>query len=598
MILQKLYTIPKDLFEPIKFHNGLNIIFAHKDEVKTSDSNNLIDEEKTSLHAVGKSTVLDFILFALLADFTEKSSHRLFNAYNNKILHGISVVLEFSINQKNYKLTRSFDEPNRKIYFGPINKPREPYDLYKLRTYLFNLLFFRKDYPGIITHHSYQRLLSFFIKVKKREELFSDPILFSHNLSDLDLAPFHFFLLNIDNTLPTDHRDLYESILKLESTLRENEKLIKDISKTKDLDEIKNKRQKLFNDISKLEKRISGFTLKGNYSDIENKADELTKEIKKLWFSNSVDRKKLAELEEYEKSLPSEAYEDVDKITQIYNEVNALLAGNIKKEIQDAVEFRKTLHTSRKEYVIEEKGRLNNSLLNRSQKIETLESERKKLLDELSSQGALEDLTNAYVHLAKLQKEYSDIDASLKSIDKLVKAISEKHDEHTSLLNQLDDYLNAILPDAINFRDLLTSIYKKLFLDTHEVKIFDVSETDERQKIKISVLEGSIIDSTGINQVRTLIYDTAVLLNIINQNLIGPHFIAHDGIFENLHKSHFFAFINFIQELLDNKYQFQYILTLNDHDFLDDIKDFRESTISSNCIIKLTPKKNFLGSGF
>ncbi len=598
MILQKLYTIPKELFEPIKFHNGLNIIFAHKDEVNSPAPQQTADNEKTSLHAVGKSTVLDFILFALLADFSEKSSHRLFNAYNKKILHGISVVLEFSLNQKNYRLTRSFDEPSRKIYFGTTDKPREPFDLYKLRSHLFELIFLRKDYPGNMDHYSYQRLLSFFIKVKKRDDLFSDPILFSHNLSDLDLAPFHFFLLNMDNTFPTNHRNLLEAIIKLESNLKENEKLIKEISKTKDLEEIKNNRQKLANDIIKLEKRISGFTLKGNYSEIENRADELTKEIKKLWFSNSVDRKKLSDLEEFEKSMPSEAYEDIERITQIYNEVNSLLAGNIKKEIHDAVEFRKMLHSSRKDYVIEEKGRLNTSLYNRSTKIESLESERKKLLDELSSQGALEDLTNAYIRLTKLQKEFSDLDASLKSIDKISKDISKKRDEHTELLNQLNSYLNNILSAVIDFRNLLTSIYKKLFLDTHEVKIFDVFETDERQKIKISVLEGSIIDSTGINQVRTLIYDTAVLLNILNQNLNAPRFIAHDGIFENLHKSHFFAFINFLKEMLDKNLQFQYILTLNDHDFLDDIEGFRENTISANCIIELSPSKNFLGAKF
>jgi len=598
MILNKLYSTPKELFEPIVFHNGLNIIFAHKDKLTAADSLTEIDPQKTSLHAVGKSTVLDLISFALLSDFSENSSHRLFNAYEKKILHGISVVLDFSIGDINYQITRSFDHPNKDIYFGTLDMPRPPQNLWKLREQLFNLLFFRKDYPDPLNHYWFQKLLSFFIKVKKREELFSDPIDFSRNLTDLDYAPFHFFLLNIDNSIPSEHRDLFEVISKLENSLKDNEKLLKENYKTNFIDDVRNKRKKLLLAIDKLEKRISDFNLTDDYAELEKQADELTKEIKKLWFDNAVDKNKLSELHEYDKILPSDAHDDVDKITSIYNEVNSLLAGNIKKDLNDTIVFRKALLSSRKEFTDEEEGRLNSNILLRNQKIEAYESDRKELFVELSSQSALEDLTNTYTRLAKLQIELADIDASLKNINKISKSITEKKDDHAKVLGRLNEYLESILPDVNKFKALLSSISGKLFLDSHEIKIFEVNETAEKQIVKISLLEGSIVDSTGINQVRSLVYDIAVLLNIINQNLTAPRFIAHDGIFEILHKDHFFAFINFMQELLENNYRFQYILTLNDHDFLDERKDFRKDKIVANTIIELTPTNTLFGMNF
>jgi uncharacterized protein YydD (DUF2326 family) len=130
------------------------------------------------------------------------------------------------------------------------------------------------------------------------------------------------------------------------------------------------------------------------------------------------------------------------------------------------------------------------------------------------------------------------------------------------------------------------------------VDIFDIFETEEKQKIKISVLEGSVMDSTGKNQLRTLIYDMAVLLNNINQNLNAPHFIIHDGIFENLDKSHFFAFIKFIEDLLEKGAKFQYILTLNEHNYFKEIKDFEKDKIITNSIIQLTPNSKLLNQAF
>ncbi|MCF6271007.1 MAG: hypothetical protein L3J41_14940, partial [Melioribacteraceae bacterium] len=63
-------------------------------------------------------------------------------------------------------------------------------------------------------------------------------------------------------------------------------------------------------------------------------------------------------------------------------------------------------------------------------------------------------------------------------------------------------------------------------------------------------------------------------------------------------KSHLFAFIDFIKELPDNGTQFQYILTLNEHNYFNEFKDFEKNEILANSIIKLTPNSKLLGQNF
>ena len=596
MKLNKIYTSPVKLFDEVEFHDGLNIIYAYN-PVPDQNEESTDDDKKNSLHGVGKSTFLDFILFALLVDL-KSSCPRLYNAYKNKILNGISVVLEFSVNKTEYRIKRSFDNPNSKIYFGPGNKPLPDYNIGKLREKLFELIFNRPDYPGEINPNWYYKLLSFFIKVKRKDEIFSDPIHFSQNINELLQTPFHLSLLNIDNSLPLKHRELLESIQKSESFLSDQENYVKEQNKIKDLTALQEKKAKAVNDMYRLQRIIKSFSLAENYTHYEQQADELTAEIKKMWFSNAVERKKLEGLKEYEKNMPAEVYQNLDHITNVYNEINSLLAGNVRKTIQEALDFRQNLHSSRKEFIEMEKGRLNNNIYSREQKISSLEAARKEILNNLSGQSALDDLTVSYSKLAQIQQQLADITSSLKSIDKIKGEIIEKNNQHALVLDNIETYLNNISTAVDEFRALLLSVYNELFLDSHSVKIFNVEEVEEKQKIKISVLEGSIMDSTGKNQCRTLIYDFSVLLNILKQNINAPRFLVHDGIFENLDKSHFFAFISFIEELLAKDNNFQYILTLNEHDFLDEIKDYKKEKIINNAVIELTPDKTLLSRNF
>ncbi len=49
---------------------------------------------------------------------------------------------------------------------------------------------------------------------------------------------------------------------------------------------------------------------------------------------------------------------------------------------------------------------------------------------------------------------------------------------------------------------------------------------------------------------------------------------------------------------LDNQSNFQYILTLNEHNYFNEFNDFEKNEILANSIIELTPNSKLLGQDF
>ena len=124
MKLNKIYSEPEGLFETVEFHTGLNFIYGMK------------EFPEDSLNAIGKSLFLDFIDFALLADYNPKLKSRLNRAYNKSRLKGHFIVLEFETGENYYKISRSFDDPY-KVYFSINGSQGKEYKLRELQKYFF-----------------------------------------------------------------------------------------------------------------------------------------------------------------------------------------------------------------------------------------------------------------------------------------------------------------------------------------------------------------------------------------------------------------------------------------------------------------------------
>ena len=591
MILKKLYLEPDSLFEPVVFKPGIKFIFGKKE---VSEGN-----EKLSLNGIGKSTFLDLIDFALMASFTKTNSKRLYEAYSKGILSGKSVVLEIEVDRKYYSITRSFDEPSKAMLSASKSKQVDNFQsIEDIKEALCDLIFRRENYPGYFSNHWLRKLIPFYLKIQKSKRgRVVDPIQYIREANEVELNQYHFFLLNIDNKLATKNYQIQTDLKRLKPTIKELSAFISESYNVQNINEAQKRINSLQVEIKKLEDGINLFRLSHKYKLSEDKADDLTSEIKKLWFENNVDEKKI---ESYRNSLRDDIAVKAGTVKRIYEDLNSLLAENIKKTLQEAIDFRKQLIISRREFIEDEIKQLQDGIDQRNKLISENETERSEIFKILAAQKAITDLTEAYAELDRKKTEASTLQAKIQVYLDLSKEKTEIQQEERKIESEIFTFKSLIQKQEIDFATILTSVYNYLYPDIKDIDLFSIiPKPNTNSKIEFSVLTSNKSHSEGIGRGRILVYDLAVLFYSIQQNYKAPRFIIHDGLFDGMDKSHFIKCCLYLEEQQMEGLEFQYFITLNEEGTLN--QNFGETDkintekITNEAVLILTPTKKLLG---
>ncbi|MGD8307744.1 MAG: DUF2326 domain-containing protein, partial [Ignavibacteria bacterium] len=507
-------------------------------------------------------------------------------AYNKSKLQRHFVNLEFEVDGELYSISRPFDDPFR-VFYSKGNTSRKEYKLNYVQNILFDLIFKREDYAGYYEQSWYRDLMNFFVKIQKVSgDKFLNPVRFT-NSRELLLIQYHLFLLNINNDVASENFNLLNQLDNYKNTIKTTKQILAEHFSLSDLASVHQQITKLSNDIKKLSNIISSFRLSEEFEDIQYDLDLLTAEIKSLSFLNSSDRNKV---NNYKASIKIESNFSTDRVKQIYDEVNSLLGSAIQKSLEEAKEFRISLVASRKDFIKKETQNLEWRIKRRADIIKEKEDKRSAILNMLSKRAALGDLTSAYERLNTLTNKKSELESKLelykysaKKIDGIENSVGKLSQFVTELVKENEDYIN-------DFTELLNNIYKNVFGVDGSANSFTVASQDKPQKIKLDVLPDDIY-SHGKNQGRTLIYDLAVLFNMIENNIKGPRFIVHDSIFDSLDKTHLKSLYSYCNKLDEDGTRFQYIVTLNHH------SDLHEEILNKTKL-EIYASKRLLGEKF
>lgn len=591
MILKKLYSEPQ-LFKPVNFVIGINYIFGAK--VVGS-----VDEIKNSLNGIGKSAFLDLIDFALLSSFNKKSSKRLYAAYKADILSGVSIILDFEIEKIKYSIKRSFDKPSE-VYFSISGSDFEEYQINNLKPRLCDIIF-KRNYDGHYSDKWLRKLLPFYIKIQDPEkEPFSNPIKYIQEAKEVELNNYHFYLLDINNKYSYQNLQVQTDLNKIDKTLREANQLISETYGSKVLSEIDSKLRSLTLETEKLEKSINLFKLSEKYKIDEEQANDLTEKIKNLWLDNSTDEMKL---KSYDESLRLDIKITSKKISRIYSELNELLGQQIEKTLTQAIDFRKNLVESRREFIFEEMDRIKNVISDRSIEIDKLENRRAEIFKFLKAKKAIKDLSEAHFTLSKKKEEI----ASLESRVRLVKDLQKEKLQINQRVNELEQeilvFKDSIKQQELDFVRILTSVYNSLYPELIGNTIFDITPNLKSDaKIQFTILPNNEMLSKGRNQGRTLVYDLSVLFHSIDKNIKAPRFLIHDGIFDGVDKTHFVELVKFLEDKKLSGYEFQYIITLNEEGTLSqkfgDADIVNPDNIENEAVLVLSPNSKLFNKDF
>lgn len=554
MYLLRLYSEPIGLFDSVEFKNGVNFIYGKKEKLTP----------KNSINSIGKSTFLDLLDFCLLSSYQKAHNARLFAA--NSILSGYEYVLEFEVDEIKYIIKRNVDE-NRRIKFGNPNNLQE-YDIDSLKRILGELVFYRKDYIGKFFPTWYRSLISFYLKVQKfKREQFNDPIKYVKDMSEVEINVYQLYLLGLDNTFAYENFKTKTDLKKILPAIKQIESLLKEKYDLQSLNETNQNINKLRYEIKKLESAIASFRLSTEYEDVEKEANILTQTIKDNWYQNFVDKKRI---EAYKESYSATENISITRIKNIYEELSVEFALQVKKTLEEAVQFRKKLSHNRKSFLEEEIKLLTELIEKRDEEINLLETKRAQLFSFLSAKEAIKDLTEAFGIISEKKSQLSDLESNTKILNELILEKNQIEAKQKTIDNQIFEYVTNLGIKIENLYEIFTDVYNSIYVNLQNMSGFSIDYNKRKDKlIDISITMPDMYGK-GKNAGRTLVYDLFLLLNSFKFSHNFPRFLVHDGIFDGVDKAHFIATYEFIEKIANSGTKIQYITTINEEGTLSE----------------------------
>lgn len=587
MYLHRLYSEPKGLFKPVEFRNGMNIIYGKK----------LEGQPKNSLNSIGKTTFLDLLDFCLLASAQKNHNPRIFAA--SEVMEGFSIILEFDIDGVFYAVRRSMDNP-RFIEFTDNGNVTTLEDK-ELKIRLASLIFKRESYKGIFHVSWYRSLMALYLKIQKfKKDKFSDPIKYIKELSEVELNVYHFYLLGFDNTIAFKNYEYRVDQKRLKPTIEEITKFVKEKYGVKDIKETQNEINRLKIETRKLEKAMESFKLGAQYKDAEEEANNLTGRIKEFLYQNHLDREKIKSYQESFADSSDVSDINTRRIARIFNELDKDFGKKVSKTINEALNFRKELSESRKEFLKSEIEKHSSDIQDRLRMMDEFEEERAKLFYFLSAKEAITDLTEAFYNLSSKRNSLTELESNSRILTDLSKELSEIETEINKLKTKSLKFLEDLSESLTDFYEVFSNIFNRVYLDEGGSN-FSITENHRKNALLEISVSMSDMFGKGKNQGRTLIYDLS-LLTYSQKDSNFPKFLVHDGIFDGVDKSHFISTYELVEEMAESGKKIQYITTLNEEGTLSEKfgnKDvLTPERIESEAVLILSPDKKLFSTNF
>lgn len=528
MKIVRLYCKDNQLFSPITFESGFNLILGDRSD----------GSEKRN--GVGKTISVELLNFMLLGDVEKSRISKIpLSVYKNKS----TIFLDIEIAGEELTLKRDLTEPNEvTISQHGVN---QNVDIINARKILLSKVEFKANNSNC----SFRELVNPLTR-DERCEFKSIP-----KYSDTDVnVPIsfmpHLFFLGLDNFSLKTAMALKESINTDDAVKRKIKQQLETLS-GKDINDARAELNKLTD-----EKNVLNSLIKSKNYSVFDKLDDrfhsLNVELKDIRRQISSKRLKLKQIE----SLNTGQQIDIQTVELIYNKIRKSLATEVSKSLVEVIEFKNTIDSYTNNIVSSKSGVI-------SKEIKALEERRAQLLSEREqferNQGDIEyDMKEAVGQLAILEKSIAEIELHLKKIDKLAKEIKRQKIELEQEKLNIELLVEREEKIITSFQSRVLSIHKSLF-DDHSAS-FDIKVNNRKEVISFDMRikeDGGHSNERG----KVFIYDFSLLLHDSKySNHLG--FLLHDNIFDNdddtLQKA-----LNCIEKTLKDREDKQYILTLN-----------------------------------
>lgn len=578
---------PTELFSEIVFKDGLNIILGN------------YSKSGKDINGIGKTTIINFIDYCFLANgpksllFSEKYS----------FLKNEKISLKFSIGENEYSIERDFQNKNQAILTRNSGH-KESYTDTDLRLILGAEMGKGSNYEGIYDPLWFRTLMSFFIQ-NDHSFLSRDSknvLSFTSNKRQAELMTYCLLLLGIDNTLIWNFDQDKIDLKKLQSDqTRINKQITEQTGRS--VDDFKAECDSVNRKVEKLEEGLDNYTFDENQTDLEEKINALNTEISALSKEHMKSSKKLQDIQE---SLKISIDIDVEKISDLYFDLNQEFSNFIKKGLEEVIAFRQQISTNRSKFLKERERDYSEKLKNIREKIVILEVDRSDIYKMLDEKSAFDSIKSAYTNLLDEKSRLAGKQSYIEQLDYIENSIATKK---SCVGNIVADIVKNKESSSIRIEEA-----KNIFLDIVENSVdtdhsdvspyYDIKYKSNQispMQIKLEVPRGG---SLGKGRFKILAFDLTMFITsgLSNSNL--PCFLIHDGVFHGIAHKTRINFLNYINKKLNEIGNLQYIITVNEDEVIfpenEDISAQLDFDLSEKSLVILedNPENMFLGKEF
>jgi uncharacterized protein YydD (DUF2326 family) len=503
-------------FKTLTFRPGLNVLLADKSAGAT---------DRQSRNGAGKTSFIELVHFLLGADVRKESIFR------SDVLSPWTFDVTVDIAGETISAARSGAKPSRIMVNGPVETwPIPPQ--FDERAGHFEIsnenwkadlgaLWFRLPVSsGDETDRfqpSFRSLVSYFAR-RQLSGGFQLPMQHSTMQQTWDQQVSICYLLGLDWTIPGKFQEL-----------RSQEKVAQELRKAArsgDLGRFFGKAADLRTRLTisearaqRLREQLDNFEVVPEYKELENEANEITREIDALNVENVIDGDLLQQLRA---SFSEEDAPDLGDVTKLYAEAGVLLPEMVRRRFDEVERFHLTIIENRRAHLSAEITAAEARVAERDQRTRERDRRRRQVMSILRSGGALEHYTSLREEAGRAEAEVESLRQRLETAERIESTKAQLDIERANLTKSLRDDIHereAIIREAIlAFESLSESLYEKAGSLT-------ISETGNGPQFEVHI-EGQ--RSKGITNMQIFCFDLMLTELSIKQGR-GPGFLIHDS---------------------------------------------------------------------
>ena len=532
MKLSRLYSSKPDLFEPVEFVQGLNVVMA---EIRLPENRN------KDTHNLGKTTLGRLLDFGFLA----KRDPKFFLFKHVELFKDFIFFLEIELEDASFVTIRRGVEEATKISFKRheaghqdlsglplVEWDHQDMPFERARDLLDGLLDWRALKPW-----AFRKGLGYLLR---SQDDFRDVFhLRKFAAAHSDWKPFLAHVLGFDAQLVAKHYEKEGQLAEKQSTAQtiKNELggSIEDISKIEGILLLKQK------EAEKKQKLLDAFDFRAQDKDSTKQlVDDIDERIASLnaerYSLNQNKKKIITSLEE------DQILFNPDEAQRLFEEAGVLFKGQIKKDFQQLIAFNRAITDERRGYLQEERAEVEAELKRINTELNTLGKKRSEMLSFLSG-------TDIFGKYKQVSDEMVTLRADITSLERqrgFLHRLQELRTEIRALTEERGHLQTQIEADVEKQNSDQNSLFSAIRVFFSEI----VEEVIDRKALlsvspnQVGHLEfrAEILDGSGnatsadlghtYRKLLCIAFDLAILRAHLDDKF--PRFVYHDGVFESL----------------------------------------------------------------